>query len=191
MLSKYENEIWKSVKDYEGYYEVSNFGRVRSLDRAVNCTHGSIAIKKGKILKQTVQAKGYLCVNLAKNGKSKSVQIQRIVAMAFIDNPDNLPCVNHKDENPQNNHVDNLEWCTYEYNNTYGNRLIRMAKSNTNGKLAKMVYKYTSDNEFVEEYPSCAELKRLYNYDPSKISECCRGLRKTAYGYIWKYIKEE
>lgn len=184
-------EIWKEIPNYEGCYEVSNFGMVRSLDRAVNCIHGSIAVKRGKILKQITRPKGYLCVNLSKDGKSRSIEIQRLVALTFLDNPDNLPCVNHKDENKQNNHVDNLEWCTYEYNNTYGNRLSKSAKSNTNGKLAKKVYKYNLDNEFIEEYPSCAELKRLFGYDASKISECCRGLRKTAYGFKWSYTKED
>ena len=191
IISNAKEEIWKPVKGYEGFYEVSNLGRIRSLDRTVNCVHNSVAIKKGKILKLSTIPKGYLCAHFSKYGKSKSIEIQRVVALAFIPNPNNLPCVNHKDEDKTNNKVDNLEWCTYKYNNTYGTRLEKSAKKHINGKNAKTVYQYSLDEKFLNEYPSCAELKRLYNYDASKISECCRGLRKTAYGYKWKYIKEE
>ena len=100
----------------------------------MNCGHNSIAIKKGKILKLSTRPKGYLCAHFSKYGKSESIEIQRVVALAFIPNPNNLPCVNHKDEDKTNNKVDNLEWCTYKYNNTYGTRLEKSAKKHTNGR---------------------------------------------------------
>lgn len=112
-------EEWKPVVGYEGLYEVSSLGRVRSLDRFYYRLH------KGKVLSPTKDRYGYLTVTLNCNGKSKTIKIHRLVAQAFIENPDNLPQVNHKDENPSNNNVDNLEWCTAKYNNNYGTRQER------------------------------------------------------------------
>lgn len=183
-------EIWKDIDGYENEYQVSNKGNVRSVSKEVKSKNGSIAIKKGKILKQTERPKGYLCVNLSSKGKSRCIEVQRLVAKAFIPNPDKLPCVNHKDENKKNNDAENLEWCTYQYNNLYGNRNAKASLSRINGKLAFKVYQYTLDNEFIAEYPSLAEVKRMHGYDASKISLCARGKRKTAYGYVWKYEKD-
>lgn len=109
-------EIWLPVADYEGLYEVSNYGQVRSL------------YKPDKpIIKQCVGSKGYNLVTLCKAGKQKSVNVHRLVAITFVPNPNFLPCVNHKDENKTNNIASNLEWCSYYYNNTYGNRLTKSA----------------------------------------------------------------
>lgn len=104
-------EIWKDIEGYEGKYQVSNLGNVRSL-RFRNQNFS-------KDLTQKTNNKGYKVVNLTDNSKNKPALVHRLVAMAFIDNPNNFPVVNHKDENPQNNHVDNLEWCTYSYNTIY------------------------------------------------------------------------
>lgn len=121
-----EFEIWKDVQGYEGYYQVSNFGRVKSLTRTVKSNKGDnypYATLSEKIRKPS-EGK-YLQIILCKDGKTKKHLIHRLVAQAFIPNPNNLPCVNHKDENPRNNHVENLEWCTYQYNNQYNNRVER------------------------------------------------------------------
>lgn len=114
-------EVWKEINDYEGLYEVSSLGRVRSLDRYVSYTNGQIHLHKGKVLRPGV-CNGYLQVVLCKNGEVKHPLVHRLVAEAFIPNPDNLPQVNHKDENPSNNTIDNLEWCTSLYNINYGGR---------------------------------------------------------------------
>ena len=107
------NEIWKSVKGYEDYYSVSNLGRVKSNDRQRLGIGGSIRNCKGKILKANPNQSGHLIVNLYDNeGRSKKALVHRLVAIAFIENPDNLPCINHKDEDKTNNCVDNLEWRT-------------------------------------------------------------------------------
>lgn len=179
-------EIWKDIIGYEGEYQVSNLGNVRSLTREVKCKNG-FAIKNGKLLTKTKKKKGYLCVNLSSGGKSKSIEIQRLVALAFIPNPCNYPCVNHKDENKENNHADNLEWCTYAQNNAYGSCREKAAISRINGKMSKRVFQYDKDMVLVSEYPSLAEVKRQLGYDPAKISLCARGDRKSAYGFIWKY----
>lgn len=114
-------EIWEDIEGYESKYQVSNLGNVRSLNYR--------GTGKPKLLKQTTYEKGYKRVNLYKNGKKKHYWIHRLVAIAFIPNPNDLPVVNHKDEDPSNNNVNNLEWCTYEYNNNYGTVRKRISES--------------------------------------------------------------
>lgn len=122
-------EIWKPVKGYEGYYEVSNLGRVRSLDRTVIDKGGRPQVKKGCILKSRPDRQGYIVVALSKNRHYLHKCVHTLVADAFIPNPDNLPQINHKDEVKSNNVFTNLEWCTSKYNANYGNRNIKMVKT--------------------------------------------------------------
>lgn len=121
----YEQEVWKQVVGYEGYYEVSDHGRVRSVDRTVKCRGIGMRSLESKMRPAQKRANGYLFVSLCKNGTHKMLSIHRLVAEAFIPNPDNLPYVNHKDETKTNNNVDNLEWCTASYNATYGTSKLR------------------------------------------------------------------
>ena len=180
-------EIYKDIKDLEGKYQVSNFGNVLSLN-----FHRS---GKPKLMKQKENNNGYLLVGLRKNGKQKFFQIHRLVAETFLPNPNNLPCVNHKDEDKTNNFVGtqendykdgNLEWCKHDYNNKYGSRIQRAAKTNTNGKKSKKVLQFTKYGEFIREWPSTMECERNGFYN-SHVSACCRGEQKTHKGYIWKY----
>lgn len=130
-------EYWKDIKDYEGLYQISNLGRVKSLSRYVytsNPKFKGYRCTKEKILKSGKTKKGYLIVVLRKNNKSKSMYVHRLVATAFIYNPNNLPEVNHKDENPLNNNVTNLEWCTHKYNGNYGTIKDRCGNSCNNFK---------------------------------------------------------
>ena len=120
-------EIWRPVVGYEGLYEVSNTGRVRSLDRYVRCK--SYRLHKGKVLSPGKDKDGYLFVVLSCNGKHKTIAVHKLVAQAFIPNPDDLPIINHKDEDKTNNRVDNLEWCTAKYNMNYGTRNIRIKET--------------------------------------------------------------
>lgn len=117
-------EIWKDIKGYEKLYQVSNLGNVRRIKFINNRTQKD----KIKMLKLIKDKKGYLKINLWKNNKSKMFLVHRIVAETFILNPNNLPQVNHKDENKSNNCVENLEWCSQKYNNNYGNRLNNIRK---------------------------------------------------------------
>ena len=181
-------EIWRDIKDYEGLYQVSNLGRVRSL----NYRH----IGKVNIRKTSKTRSGYLIVCLYKDGKRKYFSVHRLVAETFIQNLLNLPEVNHKDEDKTNNFVGtpendykdgNLEWCDYTYNNKYGTRIERYIKTNTNGKKSKQVLQYTLDGDFVQEWPSATEPKRKLGYSQGHISECCRGEVKSYKGYIWRY----
>lgn len=116
------NEEWRPIEGYEGLYEVSNTGRVRSLDMYVKIGYGSYRLHKGKVLSPGKNKDGYLLINLHCNEKNKKCLVHRLVAQAFIPNPDNLPQVNHKDEDKLNNRVENLEWCDAKYNINYGSR---------------------------------------------------------------------
>ena len=126
-------EIWKNIEGYEGKYQVSNLGRVKSM------------IGQEKVLHPKKHRNGHLQIGLHKDKKRKTMYIHRIVAQAFIPNPDNIACVNHKDENPNNNNVDNLEWCTQKYNCNYGTRVDRIME--TKKQQYKKIYKY-SFNEY-------------------------------------------
>ena len=118
-------EEWRPIEGYEGLYEVSNTGQVRSFDRYVKYSNGRIHLHKGKVLSPIKDRDGYLQVNLCYSGRINSIKIHRLVAQAFIPNPDNLPQVNHKDEVKTNNNVDNLEWCDSKYNNNFVNDIIK------------------------------------------------------------------
>ena len=171
-------EIWKDKKDYEGYYQISNLGRGKSL----NYNHTG----KEKILKPLVSSQGYLQFNFYKNKKCIKYLVHRLVAEAFLDNPDNLPCVNHKDENPLNNVVSNLEWCTYSYNNSYGTRLERVRDKQINGKKSKPVLQYDLEGNLIKEWLSAAECGRN-GFHQAHIIDCCKGKYKQHKGFIWKY----
>lgn len=119
MKKEYTNEIWKPIKGYEGLYEVSNFGRVRSLDHIVK-SKGGTRMVKGRIIQSRSKTNGYMRVNLWKDNVANTFLVHRLVAEAFLDNPNNYTEVNHKDENKQNNKDSNLEWCTHQYNMVYG-----------------------------------------------------------------------
>jgi len=165
-------EVWKDVVGYEGFYQVSNKGNVRSVDRSVNVLNGT-KVSKGKLLKPCTNLQGYLFVTLSKHNIVKERRVNRLVAEAFIPNPDKHPAVNHKDKNRTNNCVDNLEWCTNEYNNRYSS--------------AKAIIQYNLDGTFVAEWEAISDAARGTNINVSNIAQCCMGKRKTAGNYKWKY----
>lgn len=171
-----KKEYWKPIKGYEGLYMISNWGRVKSFK-----------FGKERILKPVTNSSGYLLVILCKDRKVKAFTVHRLVAEAFLPNPHNYPCVNHKDENKQNNNVSNLEWCSAQYNNTYGTRIERVAEKNTNGKYSKPVLQYTLNGQFVREWLSAKQAEREGGFHQANICMCCKGKQKTHKGYIWKY----
>lgn len=185
-------EIWKNIEGYPNYM-VSNLGKVKSL--------GNNKTRKEKIMKLCNTGNGYLAVNLCKNGKEKTYLVHRLVAEAFIPNPNNYSQINHKDENKQNNFVyinedgtvdlekSNIEWCTAKYNMNYGTRSKRqgeeMINHPSNSKPVLQIDKNT--NEVIAEFPSTMEVKRQLGFAFTNISECCLGKRKTCGGFKWKY----
>lgn len=178
-------EIWRDIKfidtdgkeyDYEGLYQVSNLGRVRSLDR-IDCAERK---RKGKVLKcKPNNNDGYMSIRLNKDGRATSFRVHRLVAHMFIPNPNNYPIINHLDENPSNCNVDNLEWCTQKYNAQYS------------------AYKQTGDKNPKARKVICLETKQIFNctVDASEwchgnVSMCCRGRSKTAGGYHWQFLDD-
>ena len=156
-------EIWKDVPEYEGLYQVSNFGRVKSFRE-------SAKFKKPKelILKSSLINSGYAVVTLYKENSKRKFQIHRLVASVFLPNPLNLPCVNHKDENKLNNCVDNLEWCTYQYNNNYGTARIRAHYS----KCEPIIQK-TLDGYPLATYQSARIASELLKIKYNKLKNWC------------------
>ena len=164
-------EIWCPIKGYEGLYEVSDQGRVKS-----------IGYGDDRILRPGREGCGYLQVGIYKNGEQKKCKVHRLVAQTFIPNPDNLPEVNHKDEDKENNSVQNLEWCDRKYNQNYGTRTQRQSE-----KLSKPILQYTKSGKLVREWKSMMDVQRTLGYFRNSISNCCNGKCKSAYDYIWKY----
>ena len=175
------DEKWKDVIGYEGKYRISNLGNVKSTSRHVRLQNGLLMKLPDRVLK-TMNRSGYRMVNLFKDGKTKSVNVHRLVALSFIPNPDNLPFVNHKDEVRSNNEVSNLEWCSCKYNLNYGTSTDRRSK-----KRMKKLLQLSIDGTFIKEWNGLALASRETGYNFKNISQCCLGKRKTAYGFIWRY----
>lgn len=165
-------EIFKSIKGYEKRYEVSNFGRVKNL-------------RTGKIMKPEITNNGYCRVDLYDdNGKHKHKLIHRLVLEAFVPNPTSLPQVNHKDEDKTNNNVENLEWCSANYNSNYGTRGQRISEKQ-NKKVAKLD---TSGNVLATYKSTLEAAKQNPGTHSQNISAVCRGLNKTHKGFVWAYV---
>lgn len=211
-IKYYFCEIWKDIYfydkikkewvDFRGYYQVSNFGRVRSVDRYVNGkTAGSKLLRKGKILAQSEDSDHYLVANLSKNGKTKQYKVHRLVAYIFIPNLKNLLEVNHLDENKQNNMCTNLEWCTNLYNIRYGTALKRRANTRKERHYPKLIehitklgkqhkktiQQYTLEGSFVTSYDSVSKAAELTKIPISTISACLTGRQNQTRGFVWKY----
>lgn len=177
-------EIWKDIPGYDGYYQVSNLGRIKSLPR---CKPTDKRKSHNNIRKPKLAANGYFKINLSKDSKVKWYGLHRLVAMAFIPNPKNFPVVNHKDENPQNNCVDNLEWCTVQYNCNYGTARERQKKTraaNPNDRAvrkmvgernSRAVRAYSPSGEFIGEYKSLTDASKQLRVNISQISRHCNG----------------
>lgn len=172
--------MWRDVTGYEGLYQVNERGEVKSLERTKSNNLGQQRVSE-RILAQVPDKDGYLRVCLSKDGKHTPALVSRLVAREFIPNPDNLPVINHKDENKQNNNVDNLEWCTVRYNTCYGTGLKRAAM-----KQGRPVVQM-KDNDVISEYYSTHNAASQTGIPQSNIYKACEGARKTAGGYQWRF----
>lgn len=205
-------EIWEDIEGYEGLYQVSNLGRVRSLDRKIyqdkdGSTYSRLI--KGKVLKYNYDKQGYTLVHLCSDGKRSCKKVHRLVAKSFIKNGYGKEYINHKDGNKKNNSVNNLEWVTPSENNIHaykiglskptrpmlGRKKEKHPTYGLRGKLnhkSKKVLQYDKNNNFIKEWECLADIERKLKIKESLISLCCRGIKyhKTAGGYIWKYKEE-
>lgn len=176
-------EIWKPVVGWEDCYMVSSLGRVKSVDRYVNHRkEGCYQFIKGKIRKTKYNNGGYEMVSLQKNGKDKTYLVHRLVAQAFIPNPDNLPEVNHKDENTKNNRLENLEWCDRIYNLHYGTAMQRRAE-----KESVPIIQFTLDGELIRKWDSMQAVMKELGINRGNISNACSGRCKSAGNSKWEY----
>ena len=178
-----DNETWKKVPKFD--YEVSNYGRIKSLDKQLKGKNNSLRNKKGQLLKQSYDKNGYLRVALSGITKKS----HRLVAESFVDNPLKLPEINHIDGNKENNHYSNLEWCNRVRNFNHSKELGLQATSKTSKCSIRVVQLDTNDT-ILKEFNSIREAENITGICNSTISKVCRGIGKTAGGYKWKFKKE-
>ena len=172
-------EIWKSIPGFEGYYEASNLGRIRSLDRKMVSSLGKEYIKPGRIRKLVYcDSNGYYYVVLCGKVK-KTCIVHRLIALTFLENPNGFECVNHKNENKLDNRVENLEWCSKSYNNHYGS----METASFKPVIAKQI---STGRELA--FPNARQAAKYTGANYKNISACCRGKRKQAMGYEWRFL---
>ena len=173
---------WKNIPGYDGAYQVSDQGQIRSVDRMVTMIMKETlcrSFRPGHVISPSMTKCGYFGVSLYKGGKGVHHLVHRLVASAFVPNPLGLPQVNHLDENKGNNTASNLEWCTAKENSSYGTRPKR---------LQTRVAMFTTNGYKVREFESVRDAASFVRCDYTSIVHCCRGEQKTAKGYVWKYL---
>lgn len=170
-------EVWKPIKGYGGLYEVSNLGRVRK--------------RVWKEVKGTDFCNGYRRVNLNKDGEQKSMLVHRLVAEAFIPNPEGYPIINHIDECPSNNHADNLEWCDQKHNMNCGTVRQKKSESAPNKSAVMAIDKKTGERTYYKSIAEAGKALTGKSVGGSSISEVASGKRKSAYGKYWFYVTED
>lgn len=184
-------EIWKDIVGYEGIYQVSNTGNVKRVGKYRNQMK---EWESNRLLKPAKKNNGYLYCQLSKDNKTSPKMVHRLVAEAFIDNPENKPTVNHIDGNRENNNIDNLEWSTYTENNIHMHRVLNGIGRMRNKRGSKTVMQYDLQGNFIKEYPSYREAQRQTGI--TTIYVVCQGEKRakkrqrTAGGYVWKYKED-
>ena len=166
---------WKPIPKFEGWYEVSNFGEVRSVDREVNYKTSGKSFRKGIVLKPKINKHGYKEVVLVMNSKRYCYRVHRLVALAFIPNPFNLPCINHLNEDKLDNKASNLEWCTQQHNTLYSMPTLTIGQYDLFGNLIATFSHYTDAGNSV-------------GGNKYGVFKCCNNKLKTYKGYVWKKI---
>ena len=187
-------EIWKNIEGYPNY-QVSNMGRIKRLSTGYYR-------RTEKILKPQLQNNGYLHIKLSQKDKTKCILVHRLVAQVFIPNPNNLPQVNHINEDKKDNRVENLEWCTQKYNINYGNGISKRVKTNKengtykkigeiNSKIrSKSILQFSKDNSFIRRWDCIMDVQRELGYDNKQICSCLKNRQKTAKGFKWVYADD-
>ena len=193
-------EIWKDIPGYEGLYQASTCGNIKSLERTVKIGDNERIVKE-RLLVLQLDSHGYYRIRLSNKCKTKKFMVHRLIAMTFIPNPNNYRCINHKDEVRTNNFVfvnedgsvdyekSNLEWCTHKYNSNYGTIKERLREKHLNHPAkSKCVEQLDKDGNHIAFFPSVHEAERALNIKGNDVHQTCVGRRKTAKGFIWRYI---
>ena len=175
-------EVWEWIPGYEGLYQASTLGRIKSLIT-------------NKILKDTQIKSGYKIISLSKNKREKLWRVHKLIALTFIPNPNNYPVINHKNGIKNDNRADNLEWCTYSYNSKHAyDKKLRIPpwlnKKGKNHNCSKKIEQYDLQGNFIRVWDSIADASREFNVSDGNIIKCCKKVNKTVRGYIWKYCEE-
>lgn len=181
-----ENEVWKDIPNYEGLYQVSNLGRVKSLDRLFPRIDGASIKKKGHIISQSLRT--YYQVQLRKDKKSVHFDVHRLVCMAFHPNPNNYPCVNHKDEDKLNNRAENLEWCTQQYNVRYGEK-AKTKRERFINKFGKKICAYNKYGDLVQVFPSVSKVEDR-GFNRRSVVSCLSRRLDSHKGLVFRYDGE-
>lgn len=184
------SEVWKAVPGYEGYYEVSDQGRVRSVKRVVEFKDGRVAHYRSRVLSPALSKNYcYYMVMLNRNNVGKKIAIHRLVALAFVPNPNGYNVINHKDENPLNNKAENLEWCTFQYNIAYGTKFERGYKNGA-GSRHKGIAKYDANGNKLCEWESIRKASVAEGVSTTTIRRFARNEQVQENGYVYKFLKD-
>lgn len=187
-------EVWKDIPGYEGMYQASNTGKIKSLTRIVNSSYGSKMRITGKIKKLYQHPNGYVYVGLSKNGETRSCRVHRLIAMAFIENKSNLSDVNHKNGKKNDNRLSNLEWCSPSQNSIHAYEMkLRKSPNYWEGKfgalhnLSKAVEMRSKEGVIIKTFASIREAERNTGIANQNITKCLKGKRRSAGGYVWSF----
>lgn len=183
-------EDWKFIPGFGNLYVISTLGRIVRLNMSYK-QGGRVYKRACKLVSQRIGNNGYYTVTLSKDGRFSPCYVHRLIAIAFIPNPNNLPYINHKDEDKLNNSIDNLEWCTTRYNCNYGTRNFRMRKALVNDtKTGKPVIQLSKTGAIITTYKSISEAARKTGIHDSTICRCCSGVIKSGRKFRWMYLSD-
>lgn len=192
-LDDLPNERWQDINHYKGLYQISNYGRVKSLDRIIKSKryHKDGYHRKEHIMKVSDNGRGYLFVRLSKNNSSLHGYLHKLVAQAFIPNLENKPQINHKDGNKHNNNATNLEWCTNGENGQHAwDNNLRTRRFGTDNYASRKVIQFTLDYKPIKIWNCISDVEKIYGFSHSDISKNCRYKSKTCHNYLWRYYEE-
>ncbi len=196
-----QEEIWKDIIGYEGLYQISNLGRVKSLPKKLKCRNGFFRIKTEKIIPNRINNKGYFTITLWNNYKCKTFLTHRLIAIHFIPNIENKPCIDHIDTDRLNNSIDNLRWCTHKENmnnpiSLINNSTSKKACSSRTNKTKKErgrktapkdVCRYDLHGKYIDTFYSATDAENKIGISQSDISACCLKKKPSAGGYLWAF----
>lgn len=184
-------EEWRDIPGFEGYYQASNLGRVKSVFRPVYTLRQRLYVYHSHILQPKYDKYGYLVVNLSVDNVVKTRKVHRLVWLTFNGPVPSGKVINHINEDKTDNRLENLNLLSVKENNCWGTRIQRVSERQINGKKSKRVSQFSLDGSFIKKFPSTHEVERELGYKQSNIWACCSGKYKQAYGYIWKYDEEK